>query len=166
MTNTTAPAHRGPGRPTDPISPDALRLAARKAFAEQGYAATSLSSIASRVGIRKASLLHHFRTKDSLYVAVIDELIAELYRLVLNAQLGEASFVERLDRLGELVVNYLGQNPAAAKLVVHELMGSGRYLRVKGSEAVQGTLATTTAFLEAGMTAGEFTRQDPKQLGG
>ena len=140
-----------------------LQIAART-FADRGYVGASLSIIAEAAGIRKASLYHHFPTKEVLYVSVIDSIIADLQQLVLSAKLGDSGFAERLDQLGELVVDYLGSHPEASQLVVHELIGSGKYLEVRGSDAVKSTLDITAGFLEAGMAAGVFRRQCPKQL--
>ena len=51
-------------------------------FLEKGYAATSMSTLAKACGIQKASLYHHFPTKEALFVACatdgFDEAIAEL----------------------------------------------------------------------------------------
>jgi TetR/AcrR family transcriptional regulator len=155
---------RRPGRPSDPIDRNELLQIAGRTFADRGYVGASLSIIAEAAGIRKASLYHHFATKEVLYVSVVDGIIAELQQLVMNAQLGDSGFLERLDQLGELVVDYLGTHPEAAQLVVHELIGSGKYLEVRGRTAVQSTLDITSAFLEAGMDSGVFRRQCPKQL--
>ena len=57
---------RGPGRPKNPVSKATLLQAAGMAFAERGYAGASMADIASRAGIQKASLFHHFPTKDLL----------------------------------------------------------------------------------------------------
>ncbi|MCC1495046.1 TetR/AcrR family transcriptional regulator [Cognatishimia sp. F0-27] len=40
-------------------------------FLEQGFAGTSMSMIAKRCGITKASLYHHFNGKDELFVACV-----------------------------------------------------------------------------------------------
>src|SRR3954453_6983222 len=52
-------------------------------FLEQGYEATSLREIAERLGVTKAALYYHFKTKEDIVasltedrVAAIDELIA------------------------------------------------------------------------------------------
>lgn len=42
-------------------------------FAQRGFLATSLSEIASRVGVSKSTLLHHIGSKDSLLRSVIAE---------------------------------------------------------------------------------------------
>jgi AcrR family transcriptional regulator len=56
---------------------------ATELFAERGFASTSLSDIASRVGSSKSTLLHHFGTKDELLTAVVtrrDERVNERIR--------------------------------------------------------------------------------------
>src|SRR6202162_132518 len=52
-------------------------------FAEQGYEATSLREISERLGVTKAALYYHFRSKEDIvsslvgdYFGQIDELIA------------------------------------------------------------------------------------------
>lgn len=44
-------------------------------FAQFGYEATSLSQIAEDVGIRKASIYTHFRSKDALFMEVYAEAL-------------------------------------------------------------------------------------------
>lgn len=51
----------------------------RRLFSTKGYAATSMSDIASEVGITKASLYHHFLGKEALYVQILLELIAKIH---------------------------------------------------------------------------------------
>ncbi|MEM7437258.1 MAG: helix-turn-helix domain-containing protein, partial [Myxococcota bacterium] len=48
---------------------------ATRLFAEQGYDGTSVQEIADAVGIRKPSLLYHFKSKDELRENVIAEML-------------------------------------------------------------------------------------------
>ena len=45
---------------------------------ERGYAAFSYADLASAVGIRKASIHHHFPTKEALGVTIVESHLAEL----------------------------------------------------------------------------------------
>lgn len=54
-------------------SRQAILEAARDVFAERGLRGTSLTEIASRVGMTQPGLLHHFGTKDDLLLEVVRE---------------------------------------------------------------------------------------------
>ena len=46
---------------------------ARTLFLDKGYAGTSMSALAKACGIQKASLYHHFPSKEALFVACVTE---------------------------------------------------------------------------------------------
>lgn len=54
-------------------SRQAILAAALDVFAERGHRGTSLTEIASRVGMTQPGLLHHFGTKDELLLEVVRE---------------------------------------------------------------------------------------------
>lgn len=158
---------RGPrraGRPTRPVAREALLAVAAEAFAEHGFTGTRLETIASRTGLRRASLLHHFPSKEALYRATLEAVIADLGGLVRDARLDQGDFLERLDRLGELIVRYLGRRPAAARLLLRETMDGAPFLREGGWHAMLLALHAAADFLTAGMAAGAFAMQDARQL--
>jgi len=47
--------------------------AALEVIAERGYRGASMAAVAERVGLTQQGLLHYFRTKDALLVAVLEE---------------------------------------------------------------------------------------------
>ena len=157
-------ALRRPGRPREPVGRDQLLAAARSAFSEFGYAGTSMSVVAQRAGITKATIFHHFPSKELLYAAVIDVVLGELGALVVAADTGRGDHVTRLDALGALVVGYLGEHPGAAGLLLREIGDAGPYYRAGGADAVQATLEVVAAFLQDGMAAGCFAQADPRHL--
>jgi AcrR family transcriptional regulator len=55
----------------------ALRL-----FTEQGYEATSLREIAEELGVTKAALYYHFKTKDDIVASLVELRIAEVQELI------------------------------------------------------------------------------------
>ena len=58
------------GRPARVSRDDVLR-AAREAFGERGYEATTLAQIAARVGVSPAALLRHAPGKEALFAAAL-----------------------------------------------------------------------------------------------
>lgn len=141
-----------------------LLSVARGAFAEFGYSGASMNEIASRAGIRKPSLFHHFATKKALYVEAVGAALAPLGGLVAEAAGGGGGFLERLDLLGGLVVDHLGAHPETARLLVREVLDRGPFLSEGGQEAAASILDGVVAFLEQGMDAGAFARSDPRHL--
>jgi AcrR family transcriptional regulator len=55
----------------------ALRL-----FTEQGYEATSLREIAEELGVTKAALYYHFKTKDDIVTSLVDLRVADMEELL------------------------------------------------------------------------------------
>jgi AcrR family transcriptional regulator len=51
-------------------------------FAEHGFAGTSLQAIADRVGVTKAALYYHFRTKDELLDDLLRPALDDLDRVL------------------------------------------------------------------------------------
>ena len=111
----------------DDPRPTAERIldAAEDLFAEKGYAATSLGDVADRVGIRSPSLYNHFRNKEALYQAVLDRLIVQFSR-----PLVEIADSDNLDR--DLVLQWLETivrmhhaNPNLARLLQHAALSGG-----------------------------------------
>lgn len=52
--------------------------AARRAFAEQGYAAASMDALCAKAGVTRGALYHLFGGKDGLFEAVIRRIEAEI----------------------------------------------------------------------------------------
>lgn len=86
---------------------DAILRIAHEAFLTDGYAATSMSSIAMRVGGSKATLYNYFASKEELFIAVLDEKCREIQALVFEMEADHADFRAALTRLGERMLGLL-----------------------------------------------------------
>ncbi|PWN01920.1 TetR/AcrR family transcriptional regulator [Nocardioides silvaticus] len=65
----------GPRRGRRPGRPDTraeILVAARNAFAEQGFAGTTIRAIANAAGVDTALVHHYFGSKDDLFVAALE----------------------------------------------------------------------------------------------
>jgi len=79
-------ADQAAGRTTRTAQAERTRAAvldtARRLFAEQGFAATSLQQIADAMDVRKANVYYYFRTKSAILDALLEERIAALEALL------------------------------------------------------------------------------------
>ncbi|WP_218002440.1 TetR/AcrR family transcriptional regulator [Nocardia brevicatena] len=62
-----------------------LLRAARRLFAEKGYAAVGLAEIVATAGVTKGALYHHFENKSALFAAVLEQIQAEVGERVATA---------------------------------------------------------------------------------
>jgi len=91
----------------------ALLGRARRAFAERGYAATSLEDLAKSLGLTKAAVYHHFPSKRALLEALLEEGAQETERLL--AQPGSLD-----ERLMAVALAYRHQvEPLTALMTAH-----------------------------------------------
>jgi len=155
---------RRPGRPKNPVARETLLALALGAFAERGYAGASMAEIAGSAGLRKASLFHHFSSKEALYLEVLAGIASGLATALADARLQGGDFGDRLDTLGTIATHYFGGHPGAAQLLLRELLDGGPFSSGPGAPAIQATLDSLAAFLQAGMLQGEIPYQDPHHL--
>jgi AcrR family transcriptional regulator len=59
-----------------------IQALALRLFRERGYDRTALREIAAELGLSKSGLYHHFPSKESLLVSLVDPLLDELEALV------------------------------------------------------------------------------------
>ncbi len=138
---------------------------ATRLFAERGYEGASMNDVAEQVGMRKASLFYHFATKDALYEAVIDRLIASLHEPLEAIYASSGTYAERLDALTRTLVEALGSRPYAARLLLRETMDWGPVMRGKLAERILLVLEAGASWIRAGQEAGRVRRGRPSAHG-
>ncbi len=113
------------GRPRsadiDEATRERLLQAAARAFGDSGYGAR-LEDIAEAAGIRRSSLLYHFRSKDELYAAVIEDAFRRLSTSLHTVFLTTGEFEERLDALVQSLVGFEAEHHALLAVVTRSLL--------------------------------------------
>ena len=120
---------------------------ATRLFAEQGYDGTSVQEIADAVGIRKPSLLYHFKSKDALRDNVIAEMLAH-WNAVLPGLLLKASTEERFDATMEALSVFFIEDPDRARLFLRETLDRPDQMQSMLAEFVQPWVELLGAQLE------------------
>jgi AcrR family transcriptional regulator len=77
----------------------ALIAAARRLFADRGFAATATTDILAGAGVSRGALYHHFRNKEDLFLAVYEAVEEDLARRIVDASSKGRNAMRRL-RLG------------------------------------------------------------------
>lgn len=91
-TEVEAVVRRGrPGYDRDQVLTIAVHL-----FNEKGYDATSVADLASRLGLSKSALYHHFASKEELLELALDEALTSLERILTEPAAHEGSAAEQL----------------------------------------------------------------------
>lgn len=67
---------------------ETVMAAAKAAFAERGFSGTSLARISRQCGISEGLILHHFKSKQGLYQAVLEDLSSGYADKVMQAMTG------------------------------------------------------------------------------
>ncbi len=143
---------------------DEIVAAATQLFAEKGYEGASMSDLAERVGLRKASLFHHFTSKEELREAVLERLITEIAVEVAAAAAADSAFPDRLDGLSDAIVQVLAHHQYAARVILREAMEWGPHEKGPTATGVQTVLAAGAEFVRAGQRAGAFRPGDARHI--
>jgi TetR/AcrR family transcriptional regulator len=108
-----APALRKADRTRAAILAEAERL-----FARRGYAATRLEDVAEAVGLKRAALFYHFRDKQALYDAVIEDAFSGLVSQLETALSSPGPIAPRVEAVVSAWVDAVAARPALARLIL------------------------------------------------
>jgi len=141
-----------------------LLEAAEALFAERGFQATRLDDVAERVGIRKPSILYHFADKRILYDAVLAELVGGLLIRLQNVIAGGSSPADSIEAAVDAWVDYVGERPALARILLREIADARPGLRSPFVQHALPILGLMSQTIRAGQRRRIFARIDPIHL--
>ncbi len=95
-------------------------------FAQQGFAATSVSEIAAQVGISSPGIYKHFNNKLDIYEEVCRRLFSPLAEATRDLD-AKADFTETRQQIYQ-VMSLLAANPNVARLVQHATLAQDETL--------------------------------------
>lgn len=98
----------------------ALLATAISEFADKGFAGARVDEIASRAGVNKQLLYHHFGNKDDLYRVALETIYGEIREKEKALHLGDLKPIEAMQTLVGYSFDYLVAHPEFIKLVSDE----------------------------------------------
>jgi len=98
-----------------------ILTAAAKLFRERGFARCTVRELADEVGILSGSLFHHFKSKDEILFAVMDEVITAMDRALAQAVDAAGTLEEKIRALVRNELEFVhGPNAHATGVLVYE----------------------------------------------
>jgi AcrR family transcriptional regulator len=138
---------------------DAIIAIAQEVFAANGYAGTSMSLIAARVGGSKGTLYNYFKSKEELFVAVIERKCALIQQMLNDAAMESGGDLRgTLTNFGEHFVELLlsDESIETFRLATAEAARFPEIGRAIYQSGVRQSLRRTADFLERAKDAGQL----------
>ncbi len=148
-----------PATEANPSSRAKILDTAEALFAARGFRGVGLREVAEKVGLGKSSLFHHFPSKLSLYVAVLERILTRMDEHLEAAQQRAESTLEKLRHWVDVVVDTLAENPTYAPLLLRTLFEGDvvdRDDRAHLNGILQRTLGRVAHGLSEGIASGEI----------
>lgn len=98
-------------------------------FAARGFKGASMDAIAARTRTTRALINYYFGSKEKLYIAVLEQVYAEIREAEGGLDLDHLSPGEAVRRIVEFTYNYYLAHEGFVRLVVAENQAGGRHLR-------------------------------------
>jgi AcrR family transcriptional regulator len=141
--------------------------AALTVFAEKGLTGARVDDIAALTHTAKPTIYYHFRSKEDLYAAVLENAYGGIRDMERTLDLDLSDPVDAMRRLVEATFDYHAANPAWVRLVSIENIHSGRHILGKPEFTARNApiLERLRTIIEAGEQLGVFrTGVDPMHL--
>jgi len=142
---------------------EAILDVARDCFLAEGFASTSMSTIAARLGGSKGTLYNYFKSKEELFAAMMQRICGELQATLFDVGPDAGDAEARLTHFARGFLAHLmtPETIAIQRVVVSEserFPELGRVFYDSGPKIVLGRIGE---YLEELMDAGRLRRTDP-----
>ena len=137
--------------------------AALVAYGTDGYAATSLDALATKLGVRKQTILYWFPSKQAVFEAVIDAAAEDLVKVFDAAASQGLVGLDQVEAIVHRVFRLAVRRPELLGLV-REASRPGSLSASRLGERVAPTFERAREFLEREIDRGRIRRSDPSML--
>jgi len=136
--------------------------AAKVQFAAHGLNGARMQTIADEAGLPKANVHYYFKTKVSLYLAVLDDII-DRWNEFQDIQIDDDP-AEALDRFIRSKVRFSFEDPVSSRLFASEVLQGAPHLGGYMREQLRPWVQHRTDVIQGWIDAGKMRAVDPMQL--
>ena len=117
-------------KPREPVANrERIIRAAIKEFAARGFKGASMDAIAARTHTTRALINYYFGGKEKVYLAVLEQVYAEIRRAESLLDLDHLAPIHAIRRIVQFTFDYYLGHEGFVRLVVAENQAKGRHLR-------------------------------------
>lgn len=146
------------------ITRQGLLQTAARVIGREGFGGASMRGIASEAGVSLSTVQHHFKTKDSLWKAVIDELLVPSMNAELAAHAGSAQGESFIADVIAARLDTAVTRPGLSGRLLTDSSKSGRAHLAYLAEASQALRKTNRDMLVAMRELGMIRQVDPDAI--
>jgi len=147
--------------PTSLPTIERIRSAAVDLMFERGFHGTSMREVASRVGIQMSSLYHHYPSKQSLLIYIMESTMNDLIGLAKQVMDVESDPKSKLGAVIRMHVSYHALRRKENFITDSELRSLDEVARASIVSLMDSYSAMFRKCLVAGQKAGTFRSADP-----
>ncbi len=139
---------------------------ARDEFAKLGLDGARVDRIAERAGVNKAMLYYHFKSKENLYQAVIEQHFEAVGRFVERAITEEADPEKFILKLSAFYNTLTLDRPTLFPIILREMAHGGERIRAALTRIMgeRGLIVRLKKIIDDGIARGEFRDLDSRQV--
>ena len=145
------------------IQKQQILTAAKQEYALHGFSGTRMQAIADRAGMPKANIHYHFKSKQGLYLAVLDQII-DTWNQPFEWVSADDDPAEALDNFIRNKVQQSYNDPAASRLFASEIIQGAPHLQEYLRHRMRPWVKARVAVIENWIKAGKMRETDPYQL--
>lgn len=143
-----------------------ILAAAKELFARKGYTATSIEELATATGSSKANIYYHFKSKEGLFLHLMDEHDCEWKAYWAQQKSRYRTLIEQLYGMTEAGIKAGFHHPLhkAAGEFLGETKGKNSYVTERINKKTEEDRAYYRDFFQQGIDNGEFKNGDPQAM--
>ena len=156
-----APRAASKTQATPDDTPDSVRRtildAASEAFADKGYAATKIATIAELAGLPKSNVHYYFKSKENIYAKVLEDIAPSYLTACMPVLEDDETPIEALTHTLIRMIRLFERQPFASKVIMAELREGARRLPreffARWTAQTQSSLAGIRQWVDRGLLA-------------
>jgi AcrR family transcriptional regulator len=144
-----------------------ILLAAGRKFSENGFFKTSMAEIAEAAQFAMGTVYRFFKSKEDIYISLVEAKVEELLRLLEEATRDHVSAQEKLRAVIHVKLAFADQNRAFFRIYVSEWSGFEWTVKSAFGERVWkrylAQIDLVANLITDGIKSGEFRKVNPKE---